>query len=879
MANTSFGLFTLFNVQCCLPKVEQKELLQILPAEIVRCIRSYDDPVKISRLFKGVTKPDGDKVFIKLAEYRASKTCMFEDSDLFKTMQRNLHALLADKGHLDDIDSLINIEYALAELKNLADVKRERNSRLIDRLKTANKQTALLSMMLIALTWRVWEKCVSTECDERAAALSSWIIPGDPADTEYAKNPDWDKIKSTNEEFNETAQSLLAKAESALHRLYYNDCLSDCKSILEYENSHISDKILGKAYYYIVKCCLEYGCDYGPGYNEAEFMRRAISYGCPEAIAEFTAEEMNSLQFVPPRSNEKAASDELIICNKNNSCSLAFTLSAPKTIANDRIVFAEDNKQLENAIAASINNGTPPKTRILLCDDDLHRNFKNLLSALSIYKRISAFNGSKTEPTCTIYIKCNESYNSLIDTAVKQTSKLPIRVVIVDEHKAAAQQLLGLHPLFYPIRSLDSEFLNKTTTILNIVIVSDNSSDLNKWLIREAYWLSSFNYAKVHVRITLISPSASATIENLKGLFPGMFESRFEDISSVDFNPIDILDIHSPKLDEAIRSLKGAGSFFYFVVNCETSVEGLETARLLREWSLRNATRNAVSTQKPIIVQNLPVIAFYCDDDDVANLTINLSIQGTEHGDAWYNDWRLIPFGTIANLYGYDTIDGGKINRLAEYIHMQYCGIVDDSSADDAENALNGFYGSLYDRDSSIAAAISFPYRLFHVEDNRKSSKEKFSHLLPTRWNIRNPKAYMNEGEVKRMNESLCSALTSSDLVDKLTNYEHGRWVRYMASRGWITSTPDEALLHMKNSVPKHQLFAGRMHPCICSVKELTQIEQKLALELNDAQAEKYKKTNMLVKIDRSSIENTAWIIRQAWQTDMVKEDDDKELE
>ncbi|MBR3299296.1 MAG: hypothetical protein IKI64_08835 [Clostridia bacterium] len=881
-------VFSLGIVQsCCSISTRQDEFLRVLPASFVECIGSNDDAGKLSRLFNnfgidsypGVTIRDCNNVFIKLEESYTASECSFDDSTLLKTMQSNLRSLFAVKGYSGDIDSHINLEYALTKLKKLADEKRANKCRMIDRLKAADKQTALLSMMLIALTWRVWEKGQSQQNDERASKLSSWIIPGDPSDTGFAQNPDWNKIGYTHDSFNAAAQKLLSDAEADWRGNNYRACLNDCINILEYEDLHISDRILGKAYYLIVKCCNDHGCNYGYGYDAAEFKRRAIGYGCPEAIAEFSLGEMGSLLFVPPHSNKKAAPDEFIICNKSNLCSAAFTLSAPKDIINDRIVIAEDSKQLERALTASMNNGAPPKTEILLCDDDLHRNFKELLLTLSIYNGISGFNGSKAEPICTIYIRCSESYNSLIDTAVKQTAKLPVRVIAVDEHKSAAQQLLGLHPMFYPIRNLDSEFLNETRTTLNVVIVSDNSSDLNKWLIREAYWLGSFNYAKVNLRITLISPTASETAENLKGLFPGMFESRVEDVSSVDINPIDLSDIHSNKLDEHIKNLRRAGSFFYFIVNCENSVEGLETARLLREWSLRSATHNAVSTRKEIVMQDLPVVAFYCDDDDVANLTDNLSIQGAEHGDAWYNDWRLIPFGMKSYLYGYDTIDGGRINRLAEYIHMQYCGIADDSSADDVEKTLNGFYESLYDRDSSMAVAISFPYRLFHVEENRKSSKDKFAHLLPMGWNIRNPGAYMNERELKRMNELLCSALTRKDLVDRLTNYEHGRWVRYMASRGWVTSTPDEALLHMKNGVPKHQLFAARMHPCICSVKELAQLEQKLALELNDARAEKYKKANTLIKIDRSSIESTAWIIRQAWLQDMVKADDDKEFE
>lgn len=105
--------------------------------------------------------------------------------------------------------------------------------------------------------------------------------------------------------------------------------------------------------------------------------------------------------------------------------------------------------------------------------------------------------------------------------------------------------------------------------------------------------------------------------------------------------------------------------------------------------------------------------------------------------------------------------------------------------------------------------------------------------------------------------------------------------MRYMASRGWVASSPAQALMHMKNGSPKHQLFAARMHPCITPTHELSELQNKLRYgltEINDTRSKKYEANNALIQIDRSSIENTAWIIRQAWLPDMGKEADDKEL-
>lgn len=949
--DTNKDAFLLSTVQECLSiSITQKQFARIFPEKILPCFKDKDEKNLYNRMFNGKVSGKTTKKLIPVigSLRKKDENSPFDESKLFLTMKTNFEELLKEKGFSGSAEEAIDCESALRALYQ----KLGKNNITIgayNRIKAADATTSFISMILVALTWKVWATVYSNNnaLDEDTKStvenLLVWIIPGDATEVRLRKNPEWHAIEKQITLKNDTKRSNIQKAKSRLNSNEFEGCFEACAKVIADADKHLSDEMIGQAYYYAYLCCKKMNLEEGKleltqrfsfknkdseakikavdllkpldELTAADLLRRAVEFGCAEAIQVMNSSGIDSLVYVPSRTAE-STSGIRVICNSKNVYSSAFIASVNevvseeesipeaddallldlaaefcakdkpdnKTVSEGGDIPEADDARLVDSAAEFCAEGKPKKGIILLCDEDLHRNFKNLLSLLSLFKRELKGKSREEKTVCTIYIRTEERYDSLIDTAIKQIANVPVRVIPIDAHKLAAQQLLGLHPLFYSIRDLDAEFLKSSATTLNFVIVGDNDNDLNIWLIREAYWLGCFMYTGITLKITLLSPKAENTIDTLRGMLPGMFEERRSNESAVEINAVELAELRSEKLIKTIDEMSGTvGSFFYFAVNAENCVDGLETARRLREWSLRRETKHAVETEKPIIIQDLPVVAFYCDDDDVAHLTDNLSVQGANHGNAWYNDLRLIPFGTPSYIYGFDTIGGGKINKLAECVHLQYCGANSSNFKNIAEKELDGFYGNVYDRDSSIAAALSMPCRLFHAGDTRKNAKEPYSHVVPKGWSIRNANAYTDGDAIKEMMELFDHALKNEKgLLEKLTEYEHARWMRFMVSRGWVASTPAQALMHMKNGSPKHQLFAARMHPCITPSSELAVLQNKLRAglsEIDGTRSKKYKEDGALVKIDRSSIESTAWIIRQAWLPDMVKADDDKELE
>lgn len=45
-------------------------------------------------------------------------------------------------------------------------------------------------------------------------------------------------------------------------------------------------------------------------------------------------------------------------------------------------------------------------------------------------------------------------------------------------------------------------------------------------------------------------------------------------------------------------------------------------------------------------------------------------VQLEEHGDRWYNNYSLIPFGMLINRYSYDNLSGGYFEKAAQSAHL-----------------------------------------------------------------------------------------------------------------------------------------------------------------------------------------------------------------
>lgn len=635
----------------------------------------------------------------------------------------------------------------------------------------------LTCLTLIASTWFYWERNESDVTNN----LSLIIFPCHPvtvSDKSSAK--DWRETQIQTESM--MAKKLLAEAEKDFESDNYISCEKKCRKINAM--SFAEDSVLGKACYLIVKCHNIPGMHYDGNYNSENFIRRAISLGCSDACCEWKALHMETLLYKPVPSISSSAC-VVYNCSPDAEQIQYFLKTLPLDMQRDY----HEKSVLHASSPAELCRTISPEKRIryLLINDDFSKNFQNLLIILDNIKSWKSSHNGSASPFITpdwtnisVYLRVREEdYCALLDTALKHMDGISIHVHIIDDAKWAAQNLLSHCPLFYPIRSLSENILNNQSVVLNYTIISSNHNDLTEWLIREAFWLGAFRYPGITLAINVISPDAELTEARLRYTCPGIFGTLPDSdcTSSVKFTfktipgKSETNSLFSPTLFTYLDETADAkNSFHYFVINADNDISGLNLAVRIREWSIRRM----LHTERFPRHSTFPVIAFYCRNSDIAHLSESMIVQMEEHGDSWYNNYSLVPFGMLHEHYSWDELDGGYFEAIARSVHLQYCNISPDESLQKKNIALEDYYNRCHNRDSSMAAALSIPYRLFQTRT------EVSDHILPDNLNPYTMNVYTDKSSIKNMAEQFQTSYKPNKQA--LLLYEHTRWVRLMLS-------------------------------------------------------------------------------------------------
>lgn len=512
-------------------------------------------------------------------------------------------------------------------------------------------------------------------------------------------------------------------------------------------------------------------------------------------------------------------------------------------------------------------------------------NFQDLIYILnhisSLQQKTELANHTKTLlrwHKTAIYIRAKETeYAALIDTALQRLGDYTIRVYIIDDSKWAAQYLLYQHPLFRPIQHLDARTLENTAITLSFTIITDQNPDLACWLVREAFWLGCFYYSKLTISINIIGPDSAMIDQRLRYECPGIYGKTpdRDSVSRVIINKPYVVDaIHSSDTLKAIRQCQNTvNAYNYYVVDIGNSAQNLNFAIKLRALSIRNLVD---SNQKP---QNssLPMIAFYCPNVNIAHLSEHMVVQSVDSGDQWFNNYNVKPFGIINDRYAFEKLDGGYLEKVAQSAHLHYYHIAPSDSRTLKLEKLKDYFSRSYNRDSSMAAALSMPYRLF------QTTAGAGGHIISSDSSIT---PVLAPSDIEEMAETFTANWSSCQ--QNLLMYEHSRWMRWVLSRGWEPASSEQVLNYMRAGNPKHQLYIAKLHGCICGLDELKDFSQALYNEAEYSnmpigQKKRYAnvvKTGIITPLDfkatdASNIAATAEIITTAlYPEEFIEEED-----
>jgi hypothetical protein len=633
---------------------------------------------------------------------------------------------------------------------------------------------------------------------------------------------------------NEYAYNLIYKARliyenptSSQHDV--SNCCDYCLQILNLSPT-VDKNYRGEASYILYKYINSNQYSSTTGESKYDFLRMSYRLGYTPAKNDW--HKLEDRPITPSSNRADTNCDGICYANTDN----VYAQTIEKTIPvswGDKL-FQFDLYHIKDSMNDNINY------RFLFIHDSAEKNMRDFLELLQLFRELAM-----ETIKCEIFLRHNyETAKPLVDTALSRVSNYMLPVYILDDSRHAAQQLLSMHPLFYPLKSVNFSLVeekSKYTTlsyskehsdillpkdldkpILNFVILG--TSSVAEWLVKEAFWLMGFKDNMVENRITILDCNGRQFEAKIKAQYPGMVKSE-QNIQEIEIPAITGLDVDfsSPDLYETISDILETSPYNYFAVATDSDEDNLTLAMRLREILIR---RSVQRNNEKEFYESSPV-AFLCRNDNLSWISKGMVVEKEQHGNQWFNTWSLIPFGEISQYYSWDNITGGVFEKLSLCVHYQYSQI----SSEDAKkrnqkwiDATKDYYLKQYNQDSSRAIALSMPYRIFQFHDRDKN------HICPSAWDITESDTFANVSQLSALSGRIYYSSMSShdDEIKDLAKWEHSRWVRWMLSRGWVPATPEESIFAFKYGNPRQQLFVAKMHPCICTYDSLKILQNKL---------------------------------------------------
>lgn len=584
------------------------------------------------------------------------------------------------------------------------------------------------------------------------------------------------------------------------------ECCEKCEQILKIP-SYVPDTYKGEASYILYKCINSKAYAPKTGETARYYLKISSRCGYEDAVDEW--KKVDDSTITPKVERSSAESAGVCYTNADNPISATFEKTIPDSWGESFQPFdlKTESERMLSGIAC----------RFLLVDDNYQKNAEDFFQLLQLVK---ADFKKQASLNWEIFLRHDsDTMRALVDTALSRLPEVSIPVYILNDDKIAAQQLLSRHPLFFPVRSIkvgEKSATKGRKPLLHFVVFG--TSDTAHWLVREAFWMMGFRNNAIDTQITILAENAKSFENQLKSRYPGMAQGQIN-IQGVALPAIygKDVDIFSWNFTKEISEITAQTPYCYFAVATDSDDANLSLATRIRETLIRGAITNK---RKDTLLQQTP-IAFLCRDNQTACLSRSLVIEKEDYGDSWYNTWALIPFGEYSARYTFDEIAGGTFDALAKSIHYQYSQVSPSNAINctsKAQDAAREYYRRQYNQDSSYSMALGMPYRLFQFQDAYGQQ------ICPTAWSILEYTVYSSVTHLKNLASQLKTNLSNEE-IKEIAEWEHGRWIRWMLSRGWLPLSFEEAVFAYKRGNPRQQLFVSKQHPCICAYEDLKELQ------------------------------------------------------
>lgn len=691
--------------------------------EALKKANGYGGRSTLSRSFKNEGAYGAKKRFQEVVTLLTHKKQYaydtYENCKYRRKIVSNWESILADATEEEKIHVYERIEELIKLIPDQTSSTLNIKSKLQKVLKKSMVE-ALACLTLIACTLYIWNEDDITDFDLLAQDM---ILPPE-TDIRKTASPSSQMLKKHAQDAEkklDTIRSEVERVEISVESA--KKCYQKCLEILDIKPMD-DQKILGETYFILYKCCKNERFPVPDGMTADAYLSQSQTFKYPEAM-NITLEERNiSLYDVP----EKGISSKrgYFVINEENIYSEILEETLP-----------EHWKKAYFDGQFSIDLSIPNK--YFLCNKDTRINYRDLLKILDFYKRNWQ---EEFSYHVEVYILGKEEQlASLIDTAQQYMEDRIILIHIINEPKISAQYLLAKHPLFYSLVDYPSSQKEAVPETLHFVVLG--TDECAEYLVRTAFWMMNFTNTFISAEISVVGKNAEKFVETIRSKCPGLrgdisdiyssLESYKMKISSKNMN-----NFYSDEFEQYFETRLLSDENIYFAISSEDDIANLETAIALREKMIQYYVINGMENR----LKNLPPIAFRCMDFHIASMSQKMVVNVLNHGNSWYNNHAIIPFGVYTDIYSWNGMVENVIEHLSKCIHLEYNNYIipDDVTEDERKRTakfLQSYYSRQYNKESSFAVALSMPYRLFNCIHNAHR-------ILPESWNITNKEAYFN---------------------------------------------------------------------------------------------------------------------------------------
>lgn len=349
---------------------------------------------------------------------------------------------------------------------------------------------------------------------------------------------------------------------------------------------------------------------------------------------------------------------------------------------------------------------------------------------------------------------------------VDSTDKGELDVHCVNEYEMLIYNLLDKYPL------MDG-------AVNGIHVLLYGLSKINVIALKTIAWCGQIS--GYPLRISVVGVHMNKRINDLKLEVPGLFTERY-DIRFWDCQ-------NEMEVAETIR--RECKDVNYSIVSENTDNASMERGVLLRRLFYSMDEKFAAC----------PAIFCYIREPAKANLVERLATA--EANPKRKMPYNLTPFGSVEEVYTYQSLVDADLEKVAKNVHLAYEEIFSDGEID-VKQALKAYKVFEVNKRSNRANALHIRYKL---------------RMLGLDYTL-DPAA-----EPVRL-----EAYYTDEAMDKMAFSEHSRWMAFLESEGWIPATREQVKAYIDSDISKgrHKCPILQMHPYICPYEDLKELSEEL---------------------------------------------------